>query len=352
MIGDANSWLTIVAAASFIGLGVLSTDVYVENGGVGPDGNALQWYVNTARFYGQIRNIKTDICATDPGAYVCALRYQVVQTTTIESVKLISDSTTVCSNPTHQGLFAENGSGGVMSDITFTGGNYSHVQGWAVALYQKASGYFDNMWLWRVVFDLGGMGMGWRELGFPGERVSVALVITGSEQYGSIVDLDNGRLVSKDQRYWSADKLNKFYVKLEDSSNRCVGLTNTPKFDMQPMKNFMDKNGGKGCVLLLADGRLQTGLSTDRVAFGIYSCNSYLNNDDFGPKISIPRRIPTSRFSKCKVIPAMMDHCQAPPQTTTSLCSGNAPPNRRNRTWPANPGADRQPGDKPNSLPL
>lgn len=41
----------------------------------------------------------------------------------------------------------------------------------------------------RVVFDLGGMGMGWRELGFPGERVSVALVITGSEQYGYVNSL-------------------------------------------------------------------------------------------------------------------------------------------------------------------
>lgn len=41
----------------------------------------------------------------------------------------------------------------------------------------------------RVVFDLGGIGMGWRELGFPSERVSVALVITGSEDFGYINSL-------------------------------------------------------------------------------------------------------------------------------------------------------------------
>lgn len=99
IIGDANNLPTIVAAASFVGLGVLSTDVYVENGGIGPDGNALQWYINTARFYGQIRNIKIDIRATDPGAYVCALHYQVAQATTIENVELIADSATVCSIP-------------------------------------------------------------------------------------------------------------------------------------------------------------------------------------------------------------------------------------------------------------
>ncbi|ORY15484.1 pectate lyase superfamily protein-domain-containing protein [Clohesyomyces aquaticus] len=119
IIGDANSWPTILAAKSFVGLGVLSTDVYVDGGGNGPDGNSLEWYINTARFYGQIRNIKIDIRATDPGAYVAALHYQVAQATTIENVELIADSGT-----TQQGIFAENGSGGVMSDITFTGGNF------------------------------------------------------------------------------------------------------------------------------------------------------------------------------------------------------------------------------------
>ncbi|KAH6628876.1 pectate lyase superfamily protein-domain-containing protein [Chaetomium tenue] len=119
VIGDANDWPTIVAASSYVGLGVLSTDVYVENGGTGPDGNALEWYINTARFYSQIRNLRLDITRTDPGAYVAALHYQVAQATTIENVEIIADSGT-----TQQGIYAENGSGGVMSDITFTGGNF------------------------------------------------------------------------------------------------------------------------------------------------------------------------------------------------------------------------------------
>lgn len=96
IIGDAQSWPTIRAASSFIGLGVLSTDVYVEQGGTGPDGNALEWYVNTARFHGQIRNLKVDIRATDPGAYVCAFHYQVAQATTIENIEIIANSATVC----------------------------------------------------------------------------------------------------------------------------------------------------------------------------------------------------------------------------------------------------------------
>lgn len=95
IIGDANNWPTIIAASSFVGLGVLSTDVYVDGGGSGPDGNPLEWYINTARFYGQIRNIRVDIRSTDPGAYVAAFHYQVAQATTIENVEIIANSATV-----------------------------------------------------------------------------------------------------------------------------------------------------------------------------------------------------------------------------------------------------------------
>lgn len=84
-----------MGAGSFVGLGVLSTDVYVDGGGNGPDGNALQWYINTARFYSQIRNIKIDITATNGGAYIAALHYQVAQATTLENVELIANSATV-----------------------------------------------------------------------------------------------------------------------------------------------------------------------------------------------------------------------------------------------------------------
>jgi hypothetical protein len=95
IIGDANNWPTIRAVSSFVGLGVLSTDVYVDNGGDGPDCNALEWYINTARFYSQIRNLKIDITASNLGAYVAALHYQVAQATTIENVEIIADSATV-----------------------------------------------------------------------------------------------------------------------------------------------------------------------------------------------------------------------------------------------------------------
>lgn len=45
VIGDANSRPTLIAAPSFIGLGVLSTDEYTGEGGVGIDGDDPE-YVN------------------------------------------------------------------------------------------------------------------------------------------------------------------------------------------------------------------------------------------------------------------------------------------------------------------
>jgi hypothetical protein len=47
LVGDPLTKPTILASASFVGLGVLSTDYYVPDGGTGSDGNALEWYINT-----------------------------------------------------------------------------------------------------------------------------------------------------------------------------------------------------------------------------------------------------------------------------------------------------------------
>ncbi|KAG6001336.1 hypothetical protein E4U21_004434 [Claviceps maximensis] len=118
VIGDANNWPTIVAARNFIGLGVLSTDKYV-GGGKGIDGLDQEWFVNTANFYRQIRNLRIDVTATRSSQQVACLHYQVAQATSIQNVELIATSGTG-----QRGIFAENGSGGVMSDITFTGGAF------------------------------------------------------------------------------------------------------------------------------------------------------------------------------------------------------------------------------------
>lgn len=95
---QASDRPTIKAAASFVGLGVLSTDVYMGDG-AGADGKDNEWYVNTASFYRQIRNFKIDVTSTDPNAYVCALHYQVAQATSLQFVEVIAKTGT-----TQQGI--------------------------------------------------------------------------------------------------------------------------------------------------------------------------------------------------------------------------------------------------------
>ncbi|KAK5653251.1 hypothetical protein OQA88_9150 [Cercophora sp. LCS_1] len=120
VIGDANNRPTIKAASRFTGrVGVLETSPYVEKGGDGPDGAPLQWYINTARFFSQIRNIIVDVRDTNETVRLACTHYQAAQAATIEHVDLVAKTGTK-----QEGMFAENGSGGSMSDVTFIGGNY------------------------------------------------------------------------------------------------------------------------------------------------------------------------------------------------------------------------------------
>jgi hypothetical protein len=114
VIGDANDRPTILASKSFIGMGVLSTDEYT-GGGTGADGLDEEYYINTANFYRQIRNVIIDVRQTRASQKASCLHYQVAQATSTENVLLIA-------GPTQNGMYAENGSGGQISDITFQGG--------------------------------------------------------------------------------------------------------------------------------------------------------------------------------------------------------------------------------------
>ncbi|KAH8812142.1 pectate lyase superfamily protein-domain-containing protein [Xylogone sp. PMI_703] len=116
VIGDANDRPTLVASSSFVGLGVLSTDEY-SGGGTGIDGLDQEYYVNTANFYRQIRNIIIDITKAPDGQQVTCLHYQVAQATSLQNVELRA-----AAGSSQTGMYAENGSGGQISDVTFTGG--------------------------------------------------------------------------------------------------------------------------------------------------------------------------------------------------------------------------------------
>jgi len=117
VIGDANNRPTLVAAPSFMGLGVLSTDEYTGAPVAGIDGWGPEYYVNTANFNRQIRNIVIDIRKIAQGTLVTCLHYQDAQATSLQNVELVA-----AAGSSQIGMYAENGSGGKISDFTFTGG--------------------------------------------------------------------------------------------------------------------------------------------------------------------------------------------------------------------------------------
>jgi hypothetical protein len=114
VIGDAIARPTLKASKSFIGMGVLSTDEYT-GGGTGSDGLDQQYFINTANFYRQLRNLVIDVTATRASSKVACVHYQVAQATSTQNLLLIA-------GPTGYGMYAENGSGGQISDIEFQGG--------------------------------------------------------------------------------------------------------------------------------------------------------------------------------------------------------------------------------------
>ncbi|KAL3464344.1 pectate lyase superfamily protein-domain-containing protein [Aspergillus heterothallicus] len=181
VIGDANNWPTIRAASSFVGLGVLSTNEYV--GGTGPDGGDAEYYVNTARFYSQIRNLRIDITSTQSNAYVCAIHYQVAQATSLQDVELIATTGT-----TQQGIFSENGSGGMMSDVTFRGGNFGFYGGNQQFSAHRMT-FIDCSTAIQIIWDWGWV---WKSLRIEGGDVGIRLVNPdGNGNIGSISLIDS-----------------------------------------------------------------------------------------------------------------------------------------------------------------
>ncbi|OBT82398.1 hypothetical protein VE02_09582 [Pseudogymnoascus sp. 03VT05] len=113
-LGDPLNVPTILAASSFVGLGVITSDVYT---GVGEE----EWYINQNNFLRSVKNFRIDITRTDPAASVCGIHWQVAQGTSLENIDFYMS---YAPGNTQQGIFMENGSGGFLSDLTFIGGNF------------------------------------------------------------------------------------------------------------------------------------------------------------------------------------------------------------------------------------
>lgn len=112
IIGNVNDLPIILASDDFVGLGVLSSDVYT-----GGNGGSEEWYINQNNFLRQVRNLIIDTSKAKM-ENIAGLHWQVAQATSIHNVHFQGPGKGVRG---HVGIFAENGSGGFMSNLYFNG---------------------------------------------------------------------------------------------------------------------------------------------------------------------------------------------------------------------------------------
>ncbi|KIM96238.1 glycoside hydrolase family 55 protein, partial [Oidiodendron maius Zn] len=181
LVGDPNDLPIIKTAPQFIGLGAIQSDVYI------PNDNGDEWYINQSNFYRQVRNFIIDIEDTTT-ASVAALHWQVAQATSLTNVYVSASTTT---GTTQMGIFAENGSGGFMSDCSLIGGQYGIYGGnqqFTVRAFQISSqttAAICLIWDW---------GWTWSGLYLAGTPVGISLINpadTSGQQAGSTYILDS-----------------------------------------------------------------------------------------------------------------------------------------------------------------
>ena len=83
----------------------VDVDPYIDGG------NGAQWYNDTNNFYRAVRNFVTDVTAVAATTSATGIHWQVSQGTSLYNVQF---KMSTASDTVHQGLWMENGSGGMM----------------------------------------------------------------------------------------------------------------------------------------------------------------------------------------------------------------------------------------------
>lgn len=112
LVGNPNNRPVLKGSSNFQGIGIVDSDPYDETG--------QNWYTNQNNFFRAVRNFVIDTTAMPFGAGT-GMHWQVAQASSL--VNLHFEMSQASGNG-HQGIFMDNGSGGFMSDLSFTGGKF------------------------------------------------------------------------------------------------------------------------------------------------------------------------------------------------------------------------------------
>jgi hypothetical protein len=113
LVGDAITLPTLKAMSSFDGMAVIDADPYNYEDG-------SNWWTNQNNFFRQIRNFNIDLTGLDQSKGA-GIHWQVAQATSLQNIHFNMVEGGGDANK-QQGIFMDNGSGGFMSDLSFTGG--------------------------------------------------------------------------------------------------------------------------------------------------------------------------------------------------------------------------------------
>ena len=114
LVGDAINPPTLKASADFAGMAVIDADPY--------DAEGRNWWTNQNNFFRQVRNFVIDLTAM-PVEVGAGIHWQVAQATSLQNI-VFNMRTDGGDSNRQQGIFMDNGSGGLMVDLTFNGGRY------------------------------------------------------------------------------------------------------------------------------------------------------------------------------------------------------------------------------------
>lgn len=113
LVGDAVQLPTLKALPAFDGMAVIDADPYHYEDG-------SNWYTNQNNFFRQIRNFNIDLTGLDQSKGA-GIHWQVAQATSLQNIHFNMVEGGAAANQ-QKGIFMDNGSGGFMSDLSFTGG--------------------------------------------------------------------------------------------------------------------------------------------------------------------------------------------------------------------------------------
>ncbi|KAJ3164161.1 hypothetical protein HK101_000520 [Irineochytrium annulatum] len=212
IVGDPVNRPVIKAAQGWTpeGKGYVGIYAMVDSNPYVPNGGGANWYQNQNNFYRSVRNIIFDTTSVPASNPVTGIHWQVAQATSLLNLDFIMAPGATSQ---HQGIWMENGSGGWIADLTFTGGRFGLWVGNQqftsrnLVFKNVQTGIYLNWdWHWSFVglsFDGCGVGLDLSSGGFSAATVldsafsntDVAILISSNSPNGAGMANSRGNLL-------------------------------------------------------------------------------------------------------------------------------------------------------------